>query len=153
MKFVDEYRDPRLANEYARRIANAVTRPWTLMEVCGGQTHAVVRFGLDEMLPADITLIHGPGCPVCVTPIEMIDKAIAIDDRVGSLEVGKMGDVVVFSGDLDKIIAHVDRILLLHEGRLVRAGHPDDILPIVEQYGVREPDVSRLGMTVRSWLN
>ena len=60
-----------------------VTRPWNLMEVCGGQTHAIVRFGLDEMLPDPITLIHGPGCPVCVTPIEMIDKAIAIAARAG----------------------------------------------------------------------
>ncbi len=65
----------------ADAIGRIVTRPWNLMEVCGGQTHAIVRFGLDEMLPDPLTLIHGPGCPVCVTPLEMIDKAIAIAAR------------------------------------------------------------------------
>lgn len=81
MKFIDEYRDAAAVLRCAEAIRRLVTRPWNLMEVCGGQTHAIVRFGLDEMLPNDITLIHGPGCPVCVTPIEMIDKAIAIAER------------------------------------------------------------------------
>ena len=77
MKYIDEYRDADATRRCADAIRNIVTRPWNLMEVCGGQTHAIVRFGLDEMLPDEITLIHGPGCPVCVTPIEMLDKAIA----------------------------------------------------------------------------
>jgi hydrogenase expression/formation protein HypD len=81
MKFVDEFRDPRLANEFARRIADTVTRPWTLMEVCGGQTHAIVKFGIDQLLPDTIELIHGPGCPVCVTPIEVIDQALELAAR------------------------------------------------------------------------
>jgi hydrogenase expression/formation protein HypD len=81
VKFIDEYRDAAAARRCADAIERLVTRPWNLMEVCGGQTHAIVRFGLDEMLPDKITLIHGPGCPVCVTPIEMIDKAIAIAAR------------------------------------------------------------------------
>ena len=81
MKFVDEYRDAARAEESARAIARGVTRPWTLMEICGGQTHAIVRFGIDELLPPAITLVHGPGCPVCVTPLELIDKAIAIASR------------------------------------------------------------------------
>ncbi|MHB0957496.1 MAG: hydrogenase formation protein HypD [Pirellulaceae bacterium] len=81
MKFIDEYRDADAARRCADAIGRVVTRPWNLMEVCGGQTHAIVRFGLDEMLPDQLTLIHGPGCPVCVTPIEMIDKAIAIAAR------------------------------------------------------------------------
>ena len=81
MKFVDEYRDADLAREYAESIARITTRPWTLMEVCGGQTHAIVKFGIDELLPKEITLVHGPGCPVCVTPIELIDKAIEIASR------------------------------------------------------------------------
>ncbi len=81
MKYLDEYRDAEAAQRCADAIARLVTRPWNLMEVCGGQTHAIIRFGLDEMLPGDITLIHGPGCPVCVTAIEMIDKAIAIASR------------------------------------------------------------------------
>lgn len=83
MKYVDEYRD----NESVRRLSKAIhkitTKPWRIMEICGGQTHAIVRFGLDELLPKQITLIHGPGCPVCVTPLEIIDKAIEIASRPG----------------------------------------------------------------------
>ncbi|HEY5909434.1 MAG TPA: hydrogenase formation protein HypD [Verrucomicrobiae bacterium] len=78
MKYLDEYRDADAASRYAREIARITTRSWTLMEVCGGQTHAIVKFGIDELLPKAITLIHGPGCPVCVTPLELIDKAIGI---------------------------------------------------------------------------
>lgn len=81
MKFVDEYRDGPLAQKLAREIQRLVSRPWTIMEICGGQTHAIVRFGLDELLPAQITLVHGPGCPVCVTPLELIDKAVEIAAR------------------------------------------------------------------------
>jgi hydrogenase expression/formation protein HypD len=78
MKFVSEYRDPKAAAAYARAIADITTRPWTLMEVCGGQTHAIVKFGIDELLPKQIALLHGPGCPVCVTPVELVDKAVQI---------------------------------------------------------------------------
>jgi hydrogenase expression/formation protein HypD len=78
MKFIDEYRDPAAARQYAQALVNIVTKPWTLMEVCGGQTHAIVKFGIDELLPPQITLVHGPGCPVCVTPLELIEKAIRI---------------------------------------------------------------------------
>lgn len=78
MKYLDEYRDADLARRYAHAIAEITTRPWTLMEVCGGQTHAIVKFGVDALLPPEITLLHGPGCPVCVTPIEQIDKAVAL---------------------------------------------------------------------------
>ncbi|MDX2043017.1 MAG: hydrogenase formation protein HypD [Acidobacteriota bacterium] len=81
MKFVDEYRDAEGAHALAAAIAEITTRNWTLMEICGGQTHAIVKFGIDELLPPQITLVHGPGCPVCVTPIELIDKAIAIAAR------------------------------------------------------------------------
>ncbi len=83
MKFVDEYRDAEVAQGYARAIARQVTRPWTIMEICGGQTHAIVKFGVDDLLPKTLTLVHGPGCPVCVTPIELIDKAIEIASRPG----------------------------------------------------------------------
>ena len=76
MKFVDEYRDGKIAQEYAKAIASITTQPWTIMEICGGQTHSIVKYGIDELLPKQITLIHGPGCPVCVTPIELIDRAI-----------------------------------------------------------------------------
>lgn len=81
MKYVDEYRNADAVKRCAETIRRITTRPWNIMEVCGGQTHAIVRFGLDEILPREITLIHGPGCPVCVTPIEIIDKAVAIAAR------------------------------------------------------------------------
>jgi hydrogenase expression/formation protein HypD len=78
MKYVDEYRNHDVARALSESIARATTRRWVLMEVCGGQTHAIVRYGVDRMLPPEIELVHGPGCPVCVTPLEMIDKAHAI---------------------------------------------------------------------------
>ncbi len=81
MKFVDEYRDADLAGRLVSHIENITTRPWTLMEVCGGQTHAIVRFGIDRLLPDGIELVHGPGCPVCVTPVEVIDRAIELASR------------------------------------------------------------------------
>ena len=81
MKFLDEYRDGELAQKIAREVHRVTTRPWNIMEVCGGQTHAIVKFGIDELLPKQITLIHGPGCPVCVTPLEIIDKALDIAAR------------------------------------------------------------------------
>ena len=81
MKYIDEYRDADLAQQFADAIAGITTGPWTLMEVCGGQTHSIVKFGIDDLLPKEITLVHGPGCPVCVTPLEQIDKAIQIARR------------------------------------------------------------------------
>lgn len=81
MKFVEEYRDPEAAQKLAKSIQWITTRPWTIMEICGGQTHAIVKYGIDELLPDKITMVHGPGCPVCVTPLEVIDKAIAIASR------------------------------------------------------------------------
>ncbi len=81
MKFLDEYRDAEGARKLAEQLKRITTRPWTLMEVCGGQTHAIVKFGIDELLPDGVELVHGPGCPVCVTPVELIDKAIAIASR------------------------------------------------------------------------
>ncbi len=83
MKYVDEYRDPTLARGLAAEIARKVTRPWVLMEVCGGQTHTLMRYGIDELLPREIELVHGPGCPVCVTPIEMVDRAVRIASLPG----------------------------------------------------------------------
>ncbi|MGD0507663.1 MAG: hydrogenase formation protein HypD [Terriglobales bacterium] len=78
MKYLDEYRDHRIARVLAAEIAQSTTRPWVLMEICGGQTHTIMRYGIDEMLPRGIELVHGPGCPVCVTPLETVDKAIAL---------------------------------------------------------------------------
>jgi hydrogenase expression/formation protein HypD len=81
MKYIDEYRDADLTRKLLADLQRAITRDWTLMEVCGGQTHSIMRSGLDEMLPTRVNLIHGPGCPVCVTPLELVDKAIALASR------------------------------------------------------------------------
>jgi len=81
MKFLDEYRNEELAKKLVDEIHRTVTRPWVLMEVCGGQTHSIVKYGIDHLLPEQIELVHGPGCPVCVTSLEMIDKAHAIAQR------------------------------------------------------------------------
>ncbi len=81
MKYLDEYRDAEKAQQLLQHIGRITTRPWTIMEICGGQTHAILRFGLDQLLPKELVLIHGPGCPVCVTPVELIDKAIALAAR------------------------------------------------------------------------
>lgn len=81
MKYQDEYRDPAAARKLQQAIRQATTRPWTIMEVCGGQTHTIVKYGIDELLPREIELVHGPGCPVCVTPLELIDRALEIASR------------------------------------------------------------------------
>jgi len=95
MKYLDEYRDARIARALAAEIRQRTTRPWVLMEICGGQTHTIMRYGIDELLPHEIELVHGPGCPVCVTPIEVINKAIALASR---------GDVIVVSyGDMLRV--------------------------------------------------
>ena len=78
MKYLDEYRDPKLAGQLSRQIHQMTTKSWVIMEVCGGQTHSIVKYGIDTLLPENIELVHGPGCPVCVTPLEMIDRALAI---------------------------------------------------------------------------
>ncbi len=81
MKYTKEFRDPVAAKKLSERIKSVTTKSWTIMEICGGQTHTIMKYNIDELLPDKINLIHGPGCPVCVTPLEMIDKAIAIASR------------------------------------------------------------------------
>ena len=107
MKFVDEYRDRAKAEACSRAIAAITTRPWSIMEVCGGQTHSIVRYGIDELLPDKITLLHGPGCPVCVTPLELIDKALFIAARpeVIFCSFGDMLRVPGSGGDLFSVKA------------------------------------------------
>ncbi len=102
MKFRDEYREGAAARECASAISRIATRRWTLMEVCGGQTNAIVRHGLDQLLPEAVDLVHGPGCPVCVTPVEIIDKAHAIAGRDGVIfcSFGDMLRVPGSNGDL-----------------------------------------------------
>jgi len=81
MRYLDEYRDERIARALSAEIVRCTTRPWVLMEICGGQTHTIMRYGIDELLPPGLELVHGPGCPVCVTPLETIDQAIELASR------------------------------------------------------------------------
>ena len=81
VKYLDEYRDAGLVRQTRREIARTVTRPWVVMEICGGQTHTIMRYGLDTLLPPSLEIVHGPGCPVCVTALETVDKAIDIASR------------------------------------------------------------------------
>lgn len=104
MKHVDEYRDGAATAALANAIAAATTRPWTIMEVCGGQTHSIVKYGLDELLPDSITLVHGPGCPVCVTPVELIDRAIALARRPG-VTLCSFGDMLRVPGTRHNLLA------------------------------------------------
>jgi hydrogenase expression/formation protein HypD len=102
VKYIDEYRDERIAHSLAAEIRQVVTRPHVLMEICGGQTHTIMRYGLDELLPKEVELVHGPGCPVCVTPLETIDKAIelALRPDVTLVSYGDMLRVPGSSSDL-----------------------------------------------------
>lgn len=108
MRHVDEYRDPITVQAVARQIAETAKQHWTLMEVCGGQTHSILKFGLDQLLPSQVSLIHGPGCPVCVTPLAMIDRAVAIASR-GDVVFCSFGDMLRVPGsetDLLKVKAN-----------------------------------------------
>jgi hydrogenase expression/formation protein HypD len=105
MKYLDEYRNGEIAASIVEEIRRIQTRPWVLMEVCGGQTHSIVKHGIDHLLPEGIELVHGPGCPVCVTPLEMIDKAHAIAQRAEVIfcSFGDMLRVPGSDGDLFSI--------------------------------------------------
>ena len=103
MKFLSEYRDPELARQYLEEIQRTVTRPWSIMEVCGGQTHSLVKHGIVNVLPEEITMIHGPGCPVCVTPLELIDKAIFLAEQSG-LILCSYGDMLRVPGSKKSLL-------------------------------------------------
>ncbi len=132
MKYVDEYRDADAAARLARALRHTTTRPWTLMEICGGQTHAIVKFGLDEFLPDKITLVHGPGCPVCVTPLELIEKAIEIAARpnVVFCSFGDMLRVPGRSKDLLSVKAEGGDVRIVYS--------PLDALAIARQHPAKE---------------
>ena len=102
MKYLDEYRDDRIARALLDDITHTVTRPWTLMEVCGGQTHTLIRQGIDQLLPPEVELVHGPGCPVCVTPLALIDEAIAIAKRDDTI-VCSFGDMLRVPGSREDL--------------------------------------------------
>lgn len=104
MKFIEEYRDAHAARRLAASLARLITRPWTIMEICGGQTHAIVKYGIDELLPPALTLVHGPGCPVCVTPLEIVDKAIEIASRPGVIFCS-FGDMLRVPGSSRDLLA------------------------------------------------
>lgn len=104
MKYVDEYRGEADARRIARALARLVTRRWALMEVCGGQTHAILKYGLDELLPPGLTLLHGPGCPVCVTPVEKIDAAIALASRP-EVTFCSFGDMLRVPGSMRDLLS------------------------------------------------
>ena len=104
MKYLDEYRDGGIAGRLAQRIAETATRPWVLMEVCGGQTHSIVRYGIDRMIPESVELVHGPGCPVCVTSLEMIDRAHAIAGRPDVIFTS-FGDMLRVPGSRGDLLA------------------------------------------------
>ncbi|MFI7317079.1 hydrogenase formation protein HypD [Streptomyces venezuelae] len=104
MKYLDEYRDPALARDLLARLRRTATRPWRIMEVCGGQTHTLVRQAIDELLPAGIRMIHGPGCPVCVTPLETLDRAMAIAARP-DVTFTSFGDMLRVPGSTTDLLA------------------------------------------------
>jgi len=132
MKFVDEYRDAAVVRSLAATIARVATRPWTIMEICGGQTHAIVKFGLDELLPAGITLVHGPGCPVCVTPAELIDQAVALARRPGTI-LCSFGDMLRVPG------TGIDLLTAKARGGDVRIVYsPLDAVTLARQHPTRE---------------
>jgi len=127
MKYIAEYRDPDAAKRYADVIARITTRPWTIMEVCGGQTHAIVRFGIDGLLPSAISIVHGPGCPVCVTPVEILDEAIEIASRPRVIFCS-FGDMLRVPG------SRIDLLTAKARGGDVRAVYsPLDAVRIAEQ--------------------
>ncbi len=132
MRYVDEYRDRAKAEKVAAQIRAITTRPWTIMEICGGQTHTLVKYGIEDLLPQSLSLVHGPGCPVCVTPLEMIDKAIAIASR----------DNVIFTsfGDMMRVPGtEKDLLSIKAEGGNVRMVYsPLDAVKIAQQHPEHE---------------
>ncbi len=104
MKYLAEFRDGQTARSLLTEIKAITTRPWTIMEVCGGQTHAIIKSGINQLLPAEITLVHGPGCPVCVTPLEFIDKAIYLAGRPNTI-LTTFGDMLRVPGSSESLLS------------------------------------------------
>ncbi|HEY1496899.1 MAG TPA: hydrogenase formation protein HypD [Candidatus Solibacter sp.] len=127
MKYLDEYRDDRIAKKVVDEIRRTVTRPWVIMEVCGGQTHSIVKYGIDYLLPPEIELVHGPGCPVCVTPLDMIDRAHAIARRPDVIfcSFGDMLRVPGSDGDLFQVRAAGGNVRIVYS--------PMDCLKIAQE--------------------
>ncbi len=132
MKYMEEYRDPKLAQKLSKEIHRITTKHHVIMEVCGGQTHAIVKFGIDELLPKEIELVHGPGCPVCVTPLELIDKAleIALKDNVIFCSFGDMLRVPGSKDDLFSVKAQGGDIRIVYS--------PLDVVKIAKENPQKE---------------
>jgi hydrogenase expression/formation protein HypD len=103
VKYIDEYRDAKISRALLAALERKVTRPWVLMEICGGQTHTLMRYGIDTLIPAQIELVHGPGCPVCVTPLEVVDKAIQIASQPDVIFVS-YGDMLRVPGSASDLL-------------------------------------------------
>jgi hydrogenase expression/formation protein HypD len=132
VRYVDEYRVGTLVRRYAEQIRAMVTRPWTIMEICGGQTHTIVKYGLEALLPEGLTLVHGPGCPVCVTPLEMIDKALSIAARPDVI-FASFGDMLRVPG------SGKDLLTVKAEGGEVRIVYsPLDAVALAQRHPDRE---------------
>ncbi len=132
MRYIDEFRDGRVVQALAKKISSVVSKEWVLMEICGGQTHSIITNGLDELLPQSITLVHGPGCPVCVTPLEIIDKAV---------EIASFPNVIFTSfGDMLRVPGSVkDLLRVKSEGGDIRIVYsPLDALKIARQNPEKE---------------
>jgi hydrogenase expression/formation protein HypD len=127
MKYIDEYRNADSAEKLIKEICSAVTHQWTIMEICGGQTHTIVKSGIDALLPSNLTLVHGPGCPVCVTPLELIDKAVAIASQPDIIFTS-FGDMLRVPG------SEKDLLTVKAEGGDVRIVYsPLDALKLAQQ--------------------
>jgi hydrogenase expression/formation protein HypD len=132
MKYLEEFRNPEIARRLLDEIHSVTTRPWAMMEVCGGQTHSIIRNGIDQLLPPEIELIHGPGCPVCVTPLEMIDKALAIATR-SDVTFCSFGDMLRVPG------SGKDLLRIKSEGGDVRIVYsPLDAVKLAQTYPQRQ---------------
>ena len=128
MKYLHEYRDPDTAQKLIAAIQSITHHPWVLMEVCGGQTHSIIKHGIDQLLPDNISLIHGPGCPVCVTPLESIDKALAIAAQANVLFCS-FGDMLRVPG------SQQDLLNLKAQGADIRIVYsPLDAIKLAQQY-------------------
>lgn len=130
MRYIDEFRDPRIAHRLVDEVIRRVTRDWTMMEICGGQTHTLVRYGFEEMLPNQVRLVHGPGCPVCVTSLEVVDKAIEVAARPDVIFVS-YGDMLRVPGsrkDLLHVKAEGGDVRIVYspmEALKIARGNPD----------------------------
>lgn len=132
MKYLDEYRDREAAEKYIDLIHKLISKEWTIMEICGGQTHAIVKYGINNLLPDQVNFVHGPGCPVCVTPQEFIDKAIAIAERPNVIFTS-FGDMMRVPG------THKDLLMVKSEGADVRMVYsPLDAVKLARKHPEKE---------------